>query len=40
MDNNNPVRRESKSVESKTWYDKVDTGRVNVTDSTDGLDKK
>lgn len=40
MDNNNPVRRESKSVESKTWYDKVDTAMSNTTDSTDGINKK
>lgn len=40
MDNNNPVRRESKSIESKTWDTKVDTARQNVTDSTDGINKK
>lgn len=40
MDINNPVRREAKSIESKTWADKVDTRRVNVTDSTDGINKQ
>lgn len=40
MDNNNPVRREAKAVESKTWKDKVDVTRSNTTDSTDGINKK
>ena len=40
MDNNNPVRREAKPVESKSWNAKVDVARANTTDSTDGINKK
>lgn len=40
MDNNKPIRRESKSVESKTWDYKVDKSRNNTTDSSDGINKK
>lgn len=40
MDNNNPVRRPSKPIESKPYYDKVDTHNLNKTDSTEGIVKK